>query len=344
MRKLLFISALVLIASFAQAQTVGSISGKVIDSKTKGGIPGASVYLAHTTIGVSANADGTFTLDKIPNGKYDLTVSMIGYKIFSRPIAFDGNSIVDFTIQLEENTVLLDSVVIKARRIKDSNRGYIQFQKMFLGETKNSYQCSILNRKDITVFFEGRKLHAYASKPIIIENKALGYKISYELSEFEVDYELNTQIISGIARFEELTPESAKQKNKWAKERDRAYYGSINHFFQTLKKRTLSQSHYILQNENGVFISEKEIINNDIVKYKGKINILYTSEIPEFVRAGRPQSGQSSDITFSGKPIKVYDNGYYEDFHDISIDGYLVWISKMADVVPYDYSPSKQLK
>src|SRR5579871_4536198 len=99
MRIFLLTSTLILIlTSYTKAQTLYSISGKILDSKTKESLPGASVYLAQTTIGVSANTDGTFLLDKIPNGKYDLTVSMLGYKLFSRPVNINGNSIKDLTI------------------------------------------------------------------------------------------------------------------------------------------------------------------------------------------------------------------------------------------------------
>src|SRR5258706_10027325 len=81
-------------------QNLASIEGRVVDANTKETLPGAAVYLANTAIGVAADKEGAFLLDRITNGKYDLTVSMLGYKVFTKPMVLDGNSIKDFVIYL----------------------------------------------------------------------------------------------------------------------------------------------------------------------------------------------------------------------------------------------------
>lgn len=68
------------------SQGTYSLSGRLNDSNTGEPIPFANVFLANTLIGSSSKEDGTFFLDKIPVGKYDLTVSMLGYGLFSTPV------------------------------------------------------------------------------------------------------------------------------------------------------------------------------------------------------------------------------------------------------------------
>src|SRR5580765_8104436 len=92
----------------ALAQHFYSISGKVIDAKTKETLPGATVFLANTAIGVSANKTGTFVLTKIPPGKYDLTVSMVGYTSYVRPILLPGNTLENLVVSLEPSLIQLD--------------------------------------------------------------------------------------------------------------------------------------------------------------------------------------------------------------------------------------------
>ncbi|MBS1681193.1 MAG: carboxypeptidase-like regulatory domain-containing protein [Bacteroidetes bacterium] len=350
-----FLFAIILfIHLYGYAQTVSSISGKVIDAKTKESLPGAAVYLAQTTIGVSANEDGTFTLTNIPQGKYDLTVSMLGYQSYSHAINFTGTPINNFTVQLNQNIALLDSVVVKARKLKNNNFGYTMFQKLFLGQTKNAARCKILNRKDIVAYKEDNKLFVYADKPIEVENRALGYKVFYELKEFVVDFQLNTQLFSGVPRFEELTPQSAKQKIKWSKERDRAYYGSVRHFLQAAKHNSLKQSSFIVQDENGRVLSDGENFSNGALSYNGLLRVRFTKERPEIISTDgitlRPNSStlpsnQLSLIKLTGKPIKIYDNGYYEDFHDILFGGYFgITEGVICELLPLGYVPSKPLK
>ncbi len=213
------------------AQNFSSISGKVIDAKTKETLPGATVFLANTAIGVSANETGAFILTAIPPGKYDLTVSMVGYTSYMKPILFSGKTLEGLIVSLEPALVQLGAVTVEARREKQDRYYYSQFETSFLGLTQNSRRCKILNPFDIFVYKDHDKIIALASKPIIIENKALGYKIYYELKEFEIRKATHSLSMSGIPRFEELTPESEKQKQKWIKERDRAYFGSIAHFY-----------------------------------------------------------------------------------------------------------------
>src|SRR5579859_1480884 len=100
---------LLLFSETARAQLQSTISGKVIDAKTKEPLPGAVIFLAHTSIGASADNSGFFILDKIPPGKYDLTATLLGYQSWSRATPFSTDSIHNYVIALEPSATLLDS-------------------------------------------------------------------------------------------------------------------------------------------------------------------------------------------------------------------------------------------
>ena len=75
--KILFFILLV-IAANASSQT-GSISGIVVDS-AKNPVPDVNIKIKGSYIGTASDIDGKFTLEKVPEGEYTVSVSSIGYK------------------------------------------------------------------------------------------------------------------------------------------------------------------------------------------------------------------------------------------------------------------------
>ncbi|MBN2357662.1 TonB-dependent receptor [candidate division KSB1 bacterium] len=60
--------------------STGSITGHVVDAATQEPLIGANMQILDTTLGTVSNVDGSFNIDRIPNGTYALQVTMIGYK------------------------------------------------------------------------------------------------------------------------------------------------------------------------------------------------------------------------------------------------------------------------
>jgi len=339
-RILILVIGLIQISNDLQSQS--SIEGIVIDVKTKEPLPGATVYLANTTHGTSAVSTGSFLLDQIEPGKYDLIVSMVGYKPFSRPLLVDQQVIKDLTVSLEEEVKQLDAIEITAK--KNTNRADLgEFRKFFLGQTPNSYQCDIINLPDIFVYKDGPKLYATSRKPIVVENKALGYRIIYTLKEFLVDYHNNIIRMAGVPRFENLAPKNEKEQKKWIKERDRTYYGSMQHFIRSLKKRELKKNHFSIWDSHSVEANEETLFKNSgnsEILYKGELSLVFN---PESFYDPRKR-GQESTLNFFGRKITIYDNGYYENYQDVLLLGYLGWSLNVAEMVPLGYQPTSPLK
>jgi len=113
-----------------------------------------------------------------------MIVSSIGYKTNSQFIAANGKKQI-INIQLSLNIYEVKEVSVTS---KDKNRlaNYTQFLKLFLGETPNSDDCSIINPEDLHLFkdSETNALEGFSVKPLKIENRALGYYLIYDLSDF----------------------------------------------------------------------------------------------------------------------------------------------------------------
>ena len=163
---------------FAQKYTVsGTIKDKV------GPLPGAAVYVSGYKIATATNNDGTFTIANLPPGNYDILVQMIGFYPYSKNVLISDKS-VTLNITLQENATLLNEVVIKP----DPDRLYhlSLFKDFFIGKTANAAECTILNT-NVLVFNDDKSagsIYATASDFLIIENKALGYRIKYLLETF----------------------------------------------------------------------------------------------------------------------------------------------------------------
>src|SRR5258706_2558217 len=144
----LFVSWL-LFSPLAKAQNFGKLTGHVIDSLTLQPVPSASVFLANTMMGDKGqdDGDGSYTISGIPNGKYDLTISKVGYKVDEIPIEVNGDS------RLMDVLLIPQTGRSKGEVIKPNSTEYHKLVRHFIrtliGETQNAKKCEIINLYDI---------------------------------------------------------------------------------------------------------------------------------------------------------------------------------------------------
>jgi outer membrane receptor protein involved in Fe transport len=127
--KHLFLACFLLVSFFTQSQnsanTVnvllnGSITGKVIDATLSQPLPYVTIILksetGETINGTITDNNGLFNINKIPAGKYIVSIQFIGYKTIERRITIDKDSKdIDLgTLALEEEATGLDEVTIVA--------------------------------------------------------------------------------------------------------------------------------------------------------------------------------------------------------------------------------------
>lgn len=242
-KKSLYLIALNLflcLSAFAQGNF--TISGTVRDDKET--IPGAAIYLSGTKISTITNNEGKFSIGKLPAGNYDVLIQVVGYLPYSKSVTIsDKNIYIDATIKA--NTVTLQEVVIKP----DPNRlAYLNlFKEYFIGKTPNAKECKILNSEVLNIDYDkqAKVLSVNSREFLIIENKALGYRIKYLLQNFEYDYRSRIVYFAGFPFFEEMKGSKSKI-NRWNKKRNIAYYGSLQHFFQSLYEGKAEKEGFVI--------------------------------------------------------------------------------------------------
>ncbi|MBY0543577.1 MAG: carboxypeptidase-like regulatory domain-containing protein [Sphingobacteriaceae bacterium] len=266
-RFLLNFILLICLCSSAIAQNTFSISGTVKDNV--GVLPGASIYLSGYKISTVTNDAGNFTLPKLAPGSYDILVQMIGFLPFKKNIILEKS--VSINVVLIENTTLLNEVVVKP----DPDRAYhlSLFRDNFIGLSPNAEDCKLLNPQVLTTHFDKSTsiLTISTDQFLIIENKSLGYKIKYLLENFEYNFKTRIIYYAGQPFFEDLKGGSAKQK-KWAKAREIAFNGSIQHFFKSLYENKVSEEGFVINKlikiPNPMRKSDS-LINANIKKFTG---------------------------------------------------------------------------
>jgi outer membrane cobalamin receptor len=100
-----------------QAQSMGSIRGQVLDSKTGKNLSSANVMIQGTVLGASTDASGRFVMERIPAGTYRVYVSMMGYgaKTVEDVLVRSGET-TELSIMLDETVVAMDPIIVTASK------------------------------------------------------------------------------------------------------------------------------------------------------------------------------------------------------------------------------------
>lgn len=91
--------------------------GKVTDSKTNQPISGAFVFINYS-YSTYTNNHGLFLIQDIPQGKYEIKISHLGYKLYSGEVTIES-SLKDFNITLEPSLIELDEVIVSTSKTED---------------------------------------------------------------------------------------------------------------------------------------------------------------------------------------------------------------------------------
>jgi hypothetical protein len=254
--KLVKIIATVLLLLFvvlAHSQAQIRVTGQIVDRETGESLPGASIYIPSTSIGVSSNNNGFFDLSTSLPSPFQVNISFMGYNTVAIQI---DESKLDVKIELDQKTLMMKEVEVEATK----EYHWRDFIESFLGRSSFSRACKIENPEDVIIYFDKdiNRLEAYAQKPIIIKNEALGYRISYWLELFVYDYETNISTVLGYPQFEDLIlkkpwPWTSK---KWERNRKSSYLGSMNHFVKSVYHGTSKQEGYQIGIMNRVPVGE----------------------------------------------------------------------------------------
>ena len=318
---------LILLLSFIINVNAQTISGQILDYQTNKPVPFANIYFNNSYNGTTSDIDGNFKLNISQNLGEELVVSYVGYK--SQLIKkYESGKF--YQIYLMPHIFVLKEIVVIAddtprkKKIK-------MFLREFLGQTDNAKKCTIENLSDLHLVYHksSKNLIAFSSKPLIIHNKALGYRIKYYLDEFEKN---NNRInYRGYSIFEEDITISDKEFIKIERRRRKAYFGSIKHFFRVLWNNELKKSKFrVYDDKNTTETTLKSNIQNesDDVKYliyPNALKIIYNEYKISYLEF------EDNDRIFFTK------SGYF-DPKGHNWQGYMS-TQRVGDLLPYEYRP-----
>ncbi|NOX18144.1 MAG: carboxypeptidase-like regulatory domain-containing protein, partial [Chlorobi bacterium] len=215
--------------SFSQHGEFGSVSGTILDNSSGKPLSNVNVYVAHSTIGTTTNAEGKFLIRQIPVGIVRIIVSSIGYQIQTEKVRIKANHKNELNFGLDKKIYQLPTVIVDSEDAARWQRNYEIFFAAFVGTSDNADECTIQDPYDLDFSRnDDGTLLATVTKPIEIINKALGYKITYFLESFR-HFERSTKF-NGSPVFEELKPADKTEEKKWERNRIKTYRGSLRHF------------------------------------------------------------------------------------------------------------------
>ncbi len=101
---------------YAQKESEANIFGHVLDAANHEHLPFVNVYIKGTTLGTATNDNGHYILEHLPVGTHTVVVSFMGYKTLEQEVTLKANNSVEMNFTLEENTRLMNDVVVSANR------------------------------------------------------------------------------------------------------------------------------------------------------------------------------------------------------------------------------------
>jgi hypothetical protein len=374
-----FLKYVLLIYSFlipvlTHAQYINLI-GKVTDAETLKPLVNAEVYIANTTIRAKTDANGTYTINKLPIGTYEVLAWCEGYETKSAELVAAENKTVNFALNLR--VVALPEVTI--RENSDWKQNLARFKREFVGLAAEGIKYKILNDSILHLKWSSKTqtLTAQTDDFLEIVNLTLGYKLRFLIKEFWADYNAGTYHYSGSVIFEELAGTEEEQK-KWIKSRYNVYDGSFRHFMTALTSNQVKKNGFIIKRlvrtlnpktrPSVIETLEKvDVPDTAIIKpgklpqtydlaFNGYLYIIYKNItiIPrgglllfpnpnELYRFKEANSYQIASISMKtpGEPITFNDKGIKLSKGLIFNEG--AWNdSRILELLPFDYIPSKK--
>jgi len=362
-----------------------SISGKVIDAETLSPIPNCHVYISGTTIGTVTDEEGNFKVNGLILGRHTLVISHVSYELVPVDITLIDKDDDLGEIKMKVKVQVTYSVEVSGKNDSEWNRNVKRFNKSVFGEFYDESKILIPNEYNInymysdipeklgeqeirskrgnavvrgTIIAKGKGISLDEPFDLEIHNEYTGYILDYAVQDYYVGLQTEDYIL-GYMRFEEMTPKDAAQKEAWGKNREKAYYGSLNHFFKTLlsgqfmdegfevritdlspfdvkkrSKRKRAKVDTLSGNNipNRFIISDTEFENIKKIEFSEFLEFEYWNEVDKKGKA------QKSWLKLRDKAILVYDNGVLVDPSSVFLFGYLI-SEGLYEILPFDYSP-----
>ena len=178
---LIYIFAMLIAATSAIAQTT-KVKGKVTDASTGEPLPFVNIWFPGTTIGVTTDFDGQYTIETRHNVPAVIKAEMLGYETLEHKVTVGGFTQANFS--LTPYSFALDGVTVKAddRKIKAFMHKVIERKKINNPDNHESAQGKVYSKMELDI----------ANIDPLLQNRMLKKNFGF------VEGYMDTSAISGI--------------------------------------------------------------------------------------------------------------------------------------------------
>lgn len=138
---------LLLFSIVANGQNQHVISGTISDAKSQP-LEGVTVHILNSNLGAATDQDGKFTLSGLPDGKFTLQITAVGYASQQKVISSNMEGPAALSFQLVESSTQLDAVVVTAQKLEEDIQA-VPFTVNALS-SKQVQQYRLWSSRDIT--------------------------------------------------------------------------------------------------------------------------------------------------------------------------------------------------
>lgn len=250
----------------AQSRLVGIVT----DAETNSPVPGCSVFITNTSLAGITNKEGHFEIRDIPPGVYKLIISHVAFETVTYDFTTDKIP-AQLQVMTRPKVAVMETVVVGGYVTETWEKWGKIFTEYFIGLSANAALSTIKNHKVLRFRFYKKlnKLEVIADAPLIIENKGLGYRISYELEHFEINFSERRNFFAGFTLFTPMKGNN-RQLRKWERSRLETYTGSMLHFFRSLYQGDCADQGFEMRAVEKKRNLEKERVTQLYRTYRGK--------------------------------------------------------------------------
>ncbi|MBI9070525.1 MAG: carboxypeptidase-like regulatory domain-containing protein [Melioribacteraceae bacterium] len=312
-------------------QNIGRITGIILDKNTFQPIENVNVVISNTYFGSVSLSDGTFEITKLPLGIHEVVISCIGYEITVKRVNVANSK--KLKIFLTPKTYNLDKVNIVGEVPEKWNEDYEVFSKLFIGEEGFYEDCKILNKEIIQFSWHNDVMKAFADEPLIVLNKALGFKIDCYLINFQwekykgiIKYSIKTKFTDLDSLKSEIVNENRKA----------AYNGTIEHFLKCLVKDEVLEGGYKVYYNSSSFDTrlrsnmDKIIARDELVKQVADKD-LFIFKCDGYLKIINDRN--ISWLRLNQKQVMLDKNGFPIDHFPFEVQGYWARMG-ISEMVP----------
>lgn len=346
----------------AQNDQALTITGRVVGAESNEPLPRTHVFVSRSMNGTTTDSTGRFRLEDVPPGSKRLYVSRLGYKDEALNLRLKPGRALTLTFRLEKKVLEGPTVTVSGKRSEEWYERLRRFKRLFIGQSERARRCSLVNPQVLQ--FEEKwwgKFEASARKPLVIENRALGYRLTYFLKEFE---ERGSVVRwDGEPLFEPLTPTDSLQRARWRKNRRDAYRGSLRHFLRALLDDRLKEEQFDIYQlprasafrrtgrADRIPIDRDQVVepgpdSTYLFDVRDRLEVIYRGE-PESeaylewadIRRRGPRRYQTSQIELNQHPIHIDPSGEIVEPYGATLHRYFAFTVRMAELLPREYEP-----